>query len=261
MENSERELETPKISIIATAFRPQNWMDLYSSIGDNDISFEVVFVGPNDPDFELPTNFKFIKSYTKPVQCVEIASRNATADLILQISDDSKFRTTAPLDRLYNTYKSYNNDKLILSCRFMRDEEVWPLKEHRIFPHEDKSSPFMPMCGLMSRRLYRDIGGMDRNFIAVMADLDLDMRILELGGEVKFCDDVRVEEFKSKSFGSTLCNDYWHHDRKLLLKLWSKRRILCPTRRKTRCNRARPVESFSDHRILEESQDPKGRWV
>ena len=52
----------PTVSILASASRPENWMVLYDSIGDNDVSFELVFVGPNAPNYRLPDNFKYIKS-------------------------------------------------------------------------------------------------------------------------------------------------------------------------------------------------------
>ena len=244
-------MKKPEISIFAPAHRPQNWMDFYRSIGDNDISFEIIFVGPNEPDFELPSNFRFIKSYTKPTQCAEIASRNTRAELIMNVADDCEFRTKRPLDMLYNTYKSYNNDKLILSCRYMLNGEDRSCTDQRFFAG-DNSSPIMPMFGFMSKKLYRDIGGIDRNFIAVMWDLDIAMRVLALGGEV-ILSDVYADELKSKSAGSNLCNEFWSHDRQLLESLWS-------VNRKTHFNRTKPVEPFSDYKILEESQGPRGRW-
>jgi hypothetical protein len=259
----------PDISIFGSAHRPSNWMDLYGSIGDNDINFEIVFVGPKEPDFILPNNFSFIKSLVKPTQCIEIAMRNTTADLVMQIADDCEFKNKSPLDRLYNTYKSYNNDKLILSCRFIQNGQDLSLPAHHFF-WGDKASPVMPVSGLMSRKLYRDIGGIDRNFIAVQWDLDIAMRVLALGGEV-ILSDVYLEEQKSKSCGSDLCGEFWHHDRTFLESLWS-------INGKTHFNRTRPVEPFSDLKIitevynhlrenktsrvtiLEESQGPKGRW-
>lgn len=244
-------LRTPEISIFGSAHRPQNWMDLYRSIGDNDISFEIIFVGPNEPDFELPSNFKFIKSYTKPAQCLEIASRYATADLIMNVADDCEFRTKRPLDVLYNTYRSYNNDKLILSCRYMLNGKDTSGPDHRFFV-DDNNLPEKVLSGLMSKTLYRDIGGIDRNFIAVTWDWDIAMRVLALGGEV-ILSDVYLDELKSKRAGSNLCAEFWNHDRGLLESLWS-------VNRKTPFKRAKPVEPFSDFRILEESQGPRGRW-
>lgn len=244
-------LGKPQISIFGSAHRPQNWMGLYESIGDNDVEFEIVFVGPTEPDFQLPNNFRFIKSHVKPVQCYEVASRNTTADLIMPIADDLEFRTPRPLDRLYDTYKAYDNDKLILSCRYMLNGKDVSGTSHRFFVADD-SSPVMPLCGLMSRKLYRDIGGIDRNFIAVMWDLDIAMTVLALGGEV-IISDVYVDEDKAKRAGSKLALDFWSHDRPLVESLWS-------IDRRVHFNRARPVEPFSDFRILEASQGPRGRW-
>ena len=102
----------PKIGIVASAHRPQNWMSLYKSIGDNNVVYELVFVGPNPPRYELPKNFRFIKSLVKPTQCLEIAYRNTTADLVMNMADDTTFKISRPLDRLYETYKSYNNDNV-----------------------------------------------------------------------------------------------------------------------------------------------------
>jgi len=244
-------LEKPDISIFASAHRPQNWMDLYRSIGHNNVSFEIVFVGPNVPDFELPDNFKFIKSCTKPTQCIEIAVRNTSADLIMNIADDTEFRTEKPLDILYQTYKSFNNDKILLSCRYMCNGQDVSSKSHRFYFGDD-SAPIMPLSALMSKKLYFDIGGIDRNFIAVMWDCDIAMRVYAIGGEV-ILSNVYLDELESKRHGSYLCLEFWSHDRKLLERLWS-------INKKTHLNRTKPVEPFSDFRILEESQGPRGKW-
>jgi hypothetical protein len=226
-------------------------MDLYNSIGANDVSFEIVFVGPKEPGYELPSNFRFFKSDTKPAQCFEIASRLATADLIMPIADDCEFRTSRPLDALYNAYKAHNDEKAILSCRYLLNGELQPIGQHRFFI-DDNRSPVMPLCGLMARKLYRDIGGIDKNFIAVMWDLDVTMRVLASGGRVLFSD-VHIDELKSKAAGSNLCGDFWHHDRALLESLWT-------ADGHVHFERARQVEPFSDLRIMEVSQGPRGRW-
>tara|TARA_B110000008_G_scaffold279549_1_gene327158 strand:+ start:2157 stop:3011 length:855 start_codon:yes stop_codon:yes gene_type:complete len=239
----------PKISIIAPAHRPQNWMDLYKSIGENDVEFELVFVGPNKPNYRLPNNFRFIRSLVKPAQCVEIALRNTTADLVMNIADDCMFKESRPLDKLYETYKNYNNDKIIISCRYMLNGEDLS-SECAYF--DGPGSPVMPLCGLMSRNLLMSIGGVDKNFIAIMWDLDIAMRVHALGGDV-ILSDVFLEEDKDKSAGSELCNEFWEHDRGLLLSLWTKNS-------KTHYRRTKPVEPFDDLNILKASQGPRGRW-
>ena len=238
----------PKISIFASAHRPQNWMDLYKSIGENDVEFELVFVGPNQPDYRLPNNFRFIRSLVKPTQCLEIALRNTTADLVMNIADDCMFEESRPLDRLYETYKNYNNDKIILSCRYMLNGE--DLSESAHF--DGMSSPVMPLAGLMSRNLLMSIGGIDKNFIAIMWDSDIAMRVHALGGDV-ILSDVFLEEDLDKSAGSELCNEFWEHDRGLLFSLWKKNG-------KVHLRRTKPVEPFDDRNILKASQGPRGRW-
>ena len=254
----------PKISIFATAHRPQNWMDLYKSIGENDVEFELVFVGPNQPDYRLPNNFRFIRSLVKPTQCLEIALRNTTADLVMNIADDCMFKGSRPLDRLYETYKNYNNDKIILSCRYMLNGEdqsecAYFIKSDQhvdssTFNEEryDKSSPVMPLCGLMSRNLLMSIGGIDKNFIGIMFDNDIAMRVYALGGDV-ILSDVFCEEDKDNNAGSELCNELWEHDRGLVESLWVKNG-------KAHFCRTKPVESFDDLNILKASQGPRGRW-
>lgn len=244
-------LSKPTISLFGPSYRPENWMDLYKSIGENDIEFELVFVGPNKPDYSLPKNFRFIRTDVKPMQCFEIAARNTTADLIMNIADDVEFRTERPLDRLNNIYKSYNNEKLILSCRYMLDGEDLSDDCHHFFGG-DKSSPVLPLSGLMSRKLYREIGGVDRNFIAIIGENDLAMRVHALGGEV-LLSDVYLEETKRKSRGSRLCAEFWNHDRGLLESLWT-------NKGKIHFRRTKPVEPFSDMNILNASQGPRGRW-
>ena len=238
----------PKISIFATAHRPNNWMDLYKSIGENDVEFELVFVGPNQPNYRLPNNFRFIRSLVKPTQCLEIALRNTNADLVIAMADDCMFKGSRPLDRLYETYKNYNNDKIIISCRYMLNGE--DLSESAHF--DGINSPIMPLAGLMSRNLLMNIGGYDKNFIAIQGELDIAMRVHALGGDV-ILSDVFLEEDKDKNAGSELCNEFWEHDRGLLKSLWTKNG-------KIHFCRTKPVESFDDLNILKASQGPRGRW-
>jgi len=241
----------PKIGIVASAHRPQNWMNLYKSIGDNEVDFELVFVGPNPPDFELPKNFRFIKSLVKPTQCLEIAFRNTVADYVVNIADDCEFKTPQPLDKLYNLYKSCNSEKVIVSSKMMTNGQDQSHFAHRFFT-DDKSSLVMPLGGFIAKKFYHNLGGIDKHFIAVMWDLDIAMRVYALGGRVVMSD-VYVNEDRGKNAGSNLCGEFWGHDRALLEGLWT-------TNGEVHLNRKNPVEPFSDMNILNASQGPRGRW-
>lgn len=241
----------PDISIYGSAYRTDLWMKFYNSIGENKVSFEVIFAGPNEPDFTLPDNFKFIKTDVKPAQCYEIAARQTRAELIMPIADDTAFRDTCPLDTLYETYYSYNDSKLILSCRYMLNGNDVSRTWHKFY-YKNMASLTMPLSGLMSRQLYVDIGGIDRNFIATMWDREIAMRVYALGGKVVLSG-VYLNEERAGSGG--ICQEFWPHDRKWLDSFWPNINPDGPF------NRSQPVEPFSDYRILEESQGPKGRWL
>lgn len=245
------EVNKPDISIFGSAHRPQYWMDLYHSIGKNRVKFEIVFVGPNPPDYELPENFRFIRSFVKPTQCAEIAARNARADLIMDMPDDCEFVTLEPLDKLYDFYVSGGSDKLIVSSRMMTDGEDQSHFAHRFFVG-DENTPLMPLCGLMSKKFYRELGGIDKSFIAVMWPLDMAMRAYAAGGRVELSH-VYMNEDRGKCAGSNLCGEFWERDRGLLEYLWTDNGKLRSFRRKA------PV-SFSGVDILEISQGPRGRW-
>ena len=241
----------PRISLIASATRPENWMGLYRSVGSNDVSFECVFAGPNEPGFPLPDNFVFIKTNVKPAQCWEIASRKARGDLLMPLADDLVFVTEHPLDKLYGTYEAHNDDRVMVSCKYRPGGESRTRIDHRFF-HGDSNSPLLPLAALMCSRLWREIGGIDRRFIAVCWDMDVSMRVLALGGRVVFSD-VYVDEDTARSRGSTLMTDHRATDLILVQRLWS-------IDGRVHFQRALPVEPFSDEGILLRSQGPQGRW-
>jgi hypothetical protein len=182
---------------------------------------------------------------------VEIACRNAVYPLVLIFGDDIRFKTEHPLDKVHETYVESGAGKTLVSCRYQPGGEARTQNDHR-FIVGDPETPVLPLCTLMSTSLWRDIGGVDRNFIAVCWDLDIAMRVMAVGGKVVFSD-VFVEEDSSWSRGSTLDRDHRSTDHALRFQLWS-------TEGKVHFNRSRSVESFSDEGILIRSQGPAGRW-
>ena len=240
----------PDISLYGPSIRPQEWLEYYERVGVNDVNFEIVFVGPNGIDHTLPDNFKFVQSNVKPTQCVEIAYRNTTGNLVMPVADDHFFMEEHPLDHLCNMYDSYNNDKLLLSCRYMINGND-RIRDH-LFDVKDPNSPVMPIQSVMKRELCQKIGGVDRNFIAVMWDLDIAMRLYAIGGTV-IISDIYTNEIKGKSAGSFLCGEFWVEDRGLLEALWI-------VNGKIQFNRTMPFTPFSNYNILGETQGPKGRW-
>jgi len=241
----------PEVSLLSSAYRPQNWLAFYDSIGPSDVPFEFVFVGPNEPQFALPENFRFIRTDVKPTQCFEIAFRNSTAEHVMCVADDCEFVTSKPLEKLMKLYRSSNDPKCIVSCRYMMNGFDHSESAHHYF-YGDKQSPVMPLSGLSSKKLIEKLGGIDRNFIAVMWDLDLAMRVHQDGGQVVLSD-VYLNEDKNRSAGSVLCAEFWNRDRSLLDELWT-------ANGKVLHERKRRVEPFVDRGITNGSQGPRGRW-
>jgi len=106
--------DKPTISIFGSAARPENWLTFYERLGVNDVTFEVIFVGPNSPNYVLPNNLIYIKSNVKPAQCFEIGARRASGSLLMWTADDSLFVTPNPLDKLYQTYLGCDDDNVLI---------------------------------------------------------------------------------------------------------------------------------------------------
>lgn len=244
-------MSPPTISIISSAARPENWMQFYESLIPTEIAFELVFVGPNAPDYQLPENFHFIKTFVKPAQCFEIAARNASGELLLWTADDSLYITKNPLDRLYEVYSEQKSDKIIVSSNYHL-ATGWDR-----FISQDLTSPRTALNGLLSSKLWHNIGGIDKNFIALGWDIDIDMRIHAMGGDIVMTDvymDEKVEgPGKPRSRGSTLLSDHKPTDIARLHRLWMNDGVV-------HFDRTEPVERFSDVNILTRSQEPQGRW-
>jgi len=244
----------PIVSLYASAARPENWMKLYDSIKFNICTFEIIFVGPNSPKFQLPQEFTFIKSFTKPVQCAEIAARSAKGDFLLHCVDDLTFKDVNALDKLLDFYtKNINsNNELILSPKLMRNGKKFKDSNYKLYP-EIENCPYVPISIFIKKTLYSSLGGYDLNFIATFADTDLAYRgISEKKAKIKFVETF-VEENKNDAKGSTLFEDYMDSDLVLLQKLWF-------SNKKFLFNRTLRLDPFSKLNILTKTQGKKGRW-
>ncbi len=244
----------PLISICNGAKRPKLWMKMYKSLCYSDISFEVIYVGPKCPDFVLPSNFKFIYSKVKPAQAVEIAVRNCKGEFVINIPDDHTISKNG-LKILYENFIKYNNDRLIISGIASQNKKLLPIKKSHVI-YKDTTSPLMPIAGLFKKKIWEKMGGLDRNFIAALWDVDLAMRIMEIGGGIIFCENVILDETVSRherkksliiNFGNPFDRKYFHLAWLTKEKKFSPKRLL-------------PLELFEEKNILTISQGPKGKW-
>jgi hypothetical protein len=233
-----------KVSICASAAKPQHWEHLYKSIKPlrDGYSFEFVFCGPIsplDPKFnfpKLPDNLIWIKSDVKPSQCFEIAARASTGDLIMCMFDDAEFIDDGNLQRLIDIWEQAHDPYCMVTPRYKLNHCDQSYFAHKFFV-QDQTGPTLPIAGLIGRGFYFKSGGVDKNFIAVMWDVDLGMRSYEAGSQCIFSD-VYINEIKEGP--DSFSGEVWAHDRTFLESMWSDH----PKQYLVRKSRTQPVESF-----------------
>lgn len=241
----------PVISLFGPGIRTQYWMRLYESLLPNEVPFDLTLVGNKEPDFELPTNFHFIYSPVKPAQCVEIGSRNVTGEYIIPGIPDDVVLSPGALDSLYDLFTRIKWDRLFISMRYVLDGN--DISEQCSWYNVWFPTPLMPVCPIMKRGVWRQLGGVDRRFIALYWDLDLAMRLYEIGGSGLLSPDAKIEELKQHE-ESLLFEKYaMPHDRPLLDSFWMQDG-------KVVRNRLSPFEPIMDKDILTISQGNKGEW-
>ena len=196
---------TPKISLYASAARPQHWLKLYESIKFNKCAFEIVFVGPNEPEEKMPDVFRFIKSNTKPVQCAHIAALHSNGEFLFHCVDDLTFKNERALDSMLSFYddKKDSSKELILSPRLMRNGKPYEDNNYKLYP-ENEGCPVIPISIFIKRSLFIELGGYDLNFIASMADTDLSYRAKSIKSASIELVDLYVEESKEDSLGGNV---------------------------------------------------------
>lgn len=217
-------MEDIKVSLCAAAMRVKDWRDFYSSLSGNKLSYEVIFVGPNEPNFTLPDNFQYIKATVKPAQCYQIAIWAAKGELVGWCADDCVYNGNHPdnLDRIYNFYKSFNDPKVIVAQRPVEDgRDIW-FRHH--FFGDWSNTPVMAPLGFMNRELLNEIGGYDKRFIAGQSENDIVMRVLEIGGRVERSMDSYVHISHRRCHettpGASGLRQYYVADREFLENAW-----------------------------------------
>ena len=237
------------VTIVSSAARPHIWQAWYEGIKDTNISFEVIFVGPSRPNYQLPDNFSFIETQVKPVQCWEIATRNVDSKYIVFLPDDLIFMKVNSLTSLIEEFKNYSTDKLMLSCRYLEGNHLWETSLHQVPYHPDI---YMPVGFIVDSAYYRYLGGLDINFTALYWDLDLCFRIVADGGITRLSNVVVTD---LGAHANSLWGQYQRIDQaEILARIW-------PISLGSPIKRTVSLEPFTDYKILEESQGPKGRWI
>lgn len=267
-------MNKPQISLCAAAARPEFWIRLYNSLSQNAVSFEIVFVGPNEPNFSLPVNFNYIKSNVKPAQAYEIAFRNAKGEMGGWMADDAHYndpyaQCPNSLDSIWQNYqdsiKKYGDKKTIFSQRTIEDYKDtghadW--EKHRFF-YGDMRTPQMAPLGFINLEFFHSLGGYDRNFVCGQSENDIVMRAIENGGRVETAKDSKVVLCHAECHGKYAFRSGYFLDREYLESCWVKEGFGTYEKRLpyTLSNtRLKSLDRFEDANILTINQGPSGKW-
>lgn len=259
---------TPKISLVASAIRPQVWKSFFNSLKGNKYPIEVVFVGNVKPDFPLPDFVNYIYSTVKPAQCYEIGFRAAKGELVGWTADDAVYDYQQPnnLDILYDFYKSFNTTNIVVGQRPIEDKrDVY--KNHYFFGKQEHTDYMLPF-GFMDRKYFHELGGYDKHFICGQSENDFLKRVYEKGGRGEICLNsfVSVDHTGIHDWQHTIKKGFRHwypQDRERLENCWVEQGYGYYDRTKTGTiskTRLRPVEPFEDKDILTITQGPVGSW-
>ncbi len=236
-----------KISIICSSRRPYLWMELYNQIHLDNVDYEIIFIGPFKPRFKMPKNSRFIHTIVKPSQCFEIACRSSKGEFILgPLADDVKTDQSNILGILINFIKKQNNDLFLLS------QQLESYGDEIIVPNNEYNDLVIPFAAIFSKRIFNLVNGVDANFIAVMYDADLFMRMMQIGCKVYFSG-IKFIEKKRSLLEPTLYGDFSNLDKKYFEEVWKPDNIF-------NFQTIREIKKFNSNNIISISQEPKGKW-
>lgn len=247
----------PKISLVASAARPQWWERLAFSLRMNSTPWELILVGPNEPVITLPGNVTYVKASVKPAQCYEIGLRAAKGTLVGWTADDADYNNPAlrcfnSLDMIWEEYLEASNPRLILAMSTYEDGNNVSA-QHRFFFGE-QNTPQMAPFGFINREWLKDLGGYDRNFICGQSENDVVMRGLADGGEVKLLEEVRVYVHHGQCHGDYPFRSGYDADRAFLESCW-----VNPDRTISK-HRLKAFQPFTDYELKNINQGAAGRW-
>ena len=234
------------ISVICSSRRPYLWMNLYNLIHSDNIDYEILFIGPFKPNFKLPKTCKFIHTIVKPSQCFEIGCRSAKGNYLILFADDMISEQKRLLEIYFNFIKRQKNDFFLLS------QELESYGDNIVVPNKQYDNLILPFAPIFSKRIFIEVGGIDSNFIAVMHDTDLYLRMMQFGCKV-YLSGINFIEKERPLLEPTLYGDFSNYDKKYFEKMWKiNNRFNFKTKRK--------IKKFRSKNIFSISQGPKGKW-
>jgi len=257
-------MENIKVSLFASAVRPQFYKTFLDSLRGTSVPYEVVFAGNKPPlenkllkkfDFmgrkdnvlEYENNFFYILTENlKPAQCYEIARRACKGELVHWTADDCEYSPDC-MSKAYNFWKALNDRKAILSIQTKENGMMVNMDDHSFFGW-NRNSPLMAPLGLMSREYLNDLGGLDRRYICGQYENDIVMRTLADGGSVHVWREglITIDHYRRHGLVRPFATGY-NKDREILEGSWAKDGKVINQQRDN-------FEPYEDEGILEKSQ-------
>ena len=234
-----------KFSIIAPAIRRNYYKTFYNSLNkDNNISFEIIFVGFSPPKKKMPSNFKYIYTKVNPAQCWEIAAREAEGEYLILATDDCLFSP-----KFLNRIDFYINrlwmERSLIGGRYQTNGIFYD--NILIYSRKIKNSPLLLSFAVYKKEVWNKIGGIDRRFSGAFCNADIMLRFYEIGYVPFIAPDLWVNEIRNDSIKSSLWKRTGKQGRKMSDSFWIKDNLIVKKRLK-------PVISFNDKDILIKDQ-------
>lgn len=249
-----------KISIFASAIRTNLWSEQLQSLEKNKVDWELVYVGPKQPDFHHP-KLRWFYSDVKPAQCCEAARRRCTGDILHWTADDAVY-PEGILDDIVRIFEINSQEKIIVACETIENSKLCPYDSFTFFDN-NKYSPLMVPFGFIRKSYMDRLGGFDRKYVGGQYENDFLMRchkdgvvLIPYNKKHIEADHINKHTNKHSSFSD------WHgFGREVFQNTWrfggyQPHSLDGEVLKEPKL----PFEPYSDFRILEESQGPKGNW-
>jgi len=179
-----------KISFVAPSIRPHLWANLYNSLQNNKLAWEVIFVGPTPPISELPKNVRWIKTNVKPSQCTHIGFMEAQGEYISLTADDAIYFTPnhkGAADNMIAFIDSSipslpeNGKNYMFGFRMFEDSYcVESSQTHYLVQNTTGiTSPLLFPFFVTLKETYLKMNGYDNRFVCGQAENDFQLRVAQ----------------------------------------------------------------------------------
>ena len=183
------------LTIFQPAYRTDRWQQYINSVeaACSKYSCEIIFCGPNAPNYILPDNVKFIHDKGSPARCANIASLHASGKFVLVGSDDALF-VAGILDELLDfCYANITKQNIVVPIKYgeaktWMADEYWYMWYHAPLRLEGIAEDRIVMLNAVYRKSYWDyVGGYDCSKFDTLnwGGHDLTMRLYNLNTTFK----------------------------------------------------------------------------